>query len=233
MEEKLRLEIKACGCELLERFLPRLVVAASSEESISKLIHLAGPKRLRLIATGTGSSFPANYQPPPNTIFLLTLGLNAILELRFDDAMAVLQAGTLVSALREKIEGTALELPSWVADYAGTMGGAMLGPDAAGRRHAEMRRRLLGVELVDARGQMVRFGGCTVKNVAGYDYWTFLVGTAGRFGVLTKLILNLERMPVFTAETSTQRPGGKTDEAHRWIIANLEKRLDPDGIFAR
>jgi len=233
MKETLRLEIKDRGGELLERFLPRLVVAASSDETISKLIQLASRERIRIIATGTGSSFPANYQPPPNTIFLLTLGMNSVLEVRFADAVVVVQTGALVAALKEKIEGSELELPAWVSDYAGTIGGAMLGPDATGRRHAEFYRRLLGVELVDARGRMVRFGGGTVKNVAGYDYWNFLIGTAGRFGVLTRLILNLERMPGFSAESSVRAAGGNADESNRWIIANLEKRLDPDGIFVR
>ncbi len=109
----------------------------------------------------------------------------------------------------------------------------MLGPDATGRRHAEFYRRLLGVELVNARGQIVRFGGGTVKNVAGYDYWNFLIGTAGRFGVLTSLILNLERMPEVLAKSTARETGRKADESNRWIIANLEKRLDPDGIFVR
>jgi len=233
MKETLRLEIKDFGGELLERFLPRLVVAASSDETISKLIQLASRERIRIIATGKGTSFPANFQPPPNTIFLLTLGMNSVLEVRFDDAVVILQAGTLVSTLKEKMEGTELELPASVSDYAGTIGGAMLGPDATGRRHAEFCRRLLGVELVDARGRIVRFGGGTVKNVAGYDYWTFLVGTAGRFGVLTRLILNLERMPKFSVESAVRAAGGSADGSNRWIIANLEKRLDPDGIFVR
>ena len=233
MKETLRLEIKDRGGELLERFLPRLVVSASSDETISKLIQLASRERMRIIATGTGSSFPANYPPPPNTIFLLTLGMNSILELRFADAVVVVQTGALVSALKEKIKGSELELPASVSDYAGTIGGAMLGPDTTGRRHAEFCRRLLGVELVDARAQMVRFGGGTVKNVAGYDYWTFLVGTAGRFGVLTRLFLNLERMPGYSPPSAARGAGGKADESNRWIIANLEKRLDPDGIFVR
>jgi glycolate oxidase len=233
MKETLRLEIKDRGGELLERFLPRLVVAASSDETISKLVQLVSRERMRIIATGTGSSFPANFQPPPNTIFLLTLSLNSVLEVRLADAVVVVQAGALVSALKERIEGSELDLPVSVGEYAGTIGGAMLGLDAAGRRHAEFHRRLLGVELVDARGRMVRFGGGTVKNVAGYDYWNFLIGTAGRFGVLTKLILNLERMPGFSPPAPSREIGGKTDESNRWIIANLEKRLDPDGIFVR
>lgn len=233
MNQALHDEIKKCGCELLERCLPRMVLTANSEASISQLISLAGQKRLHICPTGTGSSFPANYQPPPDAVFLLTGSMNQIVELRLLDGVAVVQAGLLAWDLREKLTETDLEFPESLANYRGTLGGAMLGPDPSGLRHAEMRRRLLGVEMVDPRGQIVKFGGGSVKNVAGYDLWAFLVGTGGRFGVVTQLILNLGKMPLLPMPSESKPGAALSEQTTRWIYANLEKSLDPDGTFAR
>lgn len=233
MDESLLAEFRESGCEVLEKLLPRLVLLPHREEDISKLVALAGRKHMRICPTGTGTSFPANWEPPADMIFMLTLGLNQVVEVRTLDSVVVADAGVMVQDLAARLEGTELCLPPILAEYQGTLGGAALGPDVTGSRQAEIRRRLLGVEMVDPRGRLLKFGGATIKNVAGYDFWTFLVGTRGRFGVLTRLILNLEKMPL-TGPGIPVAPNPSSDEAAaRWIYANLEKKLDPDGIFAR
>jgi glycolate oxidase len=233
MDESLHADLKECGCELLEKLLPRMVVLANAEESISKVIALAAKRRLRICPTGMGTSFPANYLPPEDMIFLLTLGLNQHLEVRQLDSVLVAGAGIVLRDLMKKLESTELKLPPVLANYQGTLGGAVLAPDHTGIRHGEIRRRLLGIEMVDPQGRLLKFGGATIKNVAGYDFWTFLVGTRGRFGVVTKVILNLENMPG-NGSVAPVGPHPTADvNAARWIFANLEKKLDPDGIFAR
>ena len=195
MEESFYSEIKECGCELLEKLLPRVVVFSHDAEEIQRLIALAVKRRLRICPTGTGTSFAANYQPPDNTIFILTLGLNHPVEIRPLDSVVVAGAGLVVRELITRLEGSGIALPMALADYRGTLGGAVLGPDITGIRHSAVKRRLLGLEMIDSRGRVLKFGGATIKNVAGYDFWTFLVGTCGRFGVVSRVILNLEKVP--------------------------------------
>jgi glycolate oxidase len=233
MEESLRVEFQQCGCELLEKLLPRIVLLAKREEDVSGLIALASRKRLRICPTGTGTSFPANYEPPAEMIFLLTLGLNQLVEVRQLDSAVIVGAGMVVRELSARLEDTTLSLPPALAEYRGTIGGAMLSSDFTGTRLAEIRRRLLGVELIDPKGRLLKFGGPTIKNVAGYDFWTFLTGTRGRFGVLTRLILNLENMPAIGPGVPVTLGSSVTEAASRWIYSNLEKKLDPEGIFVR
>jgi FAD/FMN-containing dehydrogenase len=222
---------KDCGCQILVKLLPRVVLVPSDEKAIAKLIKVAADNRLRICATGTGSSFPPNYDPQEDQIFLLTTQMNQVVDLRHLDAVVVVEAGMLVSDLAERLEGTDLELPAVIARYPGTIGGALLGPDATGKRHYEIKRRLLGLEVIDSKGRYLRFGSSAIKNVAGYDYWTFLVGTGGRFGVLTRLTLNLEKMPASDAPLTRELPCDSKDSSAQWIFANLCKGLDPDGIF--
>ena len=226
-------ELKRCGCQPVERLLPRIVIVPDDDEAICRLVSLASEKRFRICATGKGTGFPVNYETSEEQLFLLTTQMNQLLDLRPLDALVVVEAGMLASNLAERLEGTDLDFPDIIAEYPGTLGGVVLGLDKSGMRHAEIRRRLLGIELVDPRGRMLKFGSPAIKNVAGYDYWSFIVGTGGRFGVLTRMILNLEKMlpldPIFHRES----PCDSDENPARWIFANLCKRLDPDGIFVR
>lgn len=233
MDQSLCEDFRACGCQIVEKLLPRTVLVPESEGSISQLIHLAADRRLRLRIIGSGSSYPTDFKPPSDVIFVMMARFISVLELSLSDAMVIVEAGVLTSDLRQHLNGTELQLPAVLANYPGTVGGALLGPDVSLMRHAEIKRRLLGVDLIDGRGRSLSFGRRTVKNVAGYDYWAFLVGTAGRFGVLTRLTLNLEKLPPISDLPLSSKTTEHADHSTSWILANLEKKLDPDGIFAR
>ena len=233
MDPNLQRTLEKTGCRVAENLLPQIVVLPEDEEAIVRLIKVSAEKRLRICPLGKGTSFPANYQPPEGLVFLMTTGMNQLLDLRLLDALVVAEAGMLTSDLAERLAGTDLDFPPILADYPGTLGGAVLGPDPTGLRHAEVRRRLLGLELMDPRGRLLKFGSSAIKNVAGYDYWSYLVGTEGRFGVLIRLILNLEKMPPIEKLPHPDPLCESESNPTWWIFANLCKTLDPDGIFVR
>ncbi len=233
MEASLIEDLSKCGCQIVEQLLPRIVLIPEDTEAIAKLVRTAVEKRFHICPTGTGSSFPANYSPPDEIVFLMMNQMNQVLDLKPLDAIIAVESGMLTSELALKMDGTDLEIPPCLAEYPGTIGGALLGPDASGYRHAEIRRRILGVQLIDSRGDILSFGGASIKNVAGYDYWSFIVGTRGRFGILTHLILNIDRMPALNGPSELKQPCSSDENPTQWIYANLCKGLDPDGIFVR
>jgi len=44
-------------------------------------------------------------------------------------------------------------------------------------------------------GRMVEFGGCTVKNVVGYDLVSLITGSEGTLAVVTEAVLRLIPLP--------------------------------------
>lgn len=58
------------------------------------------------------------------------------------------------------------------------------------------RDLVLGMEVVDGHGRIVRAGGRVVKNVAGFDLTRLMTGAWGTLGVITELHLRLRARPV-------------------------------------
>jgi glycolate oxidase FAD binding subunit len=81
--------------------------------------------------------------------------------------------------------------------------GGMVAAGLAGPRRANaggIRDSVLGVTLLDGRGQVLRFGGTVMKNVAGYDIARTLAGSLGILGVLLEVTLKVVPRPA--AETT-------------------------------
>lgn len=73
----------------------------------------------------------------------------------------------------------------------GTVGGALAVGRSGVRRlgYGPVRDSLLQARFVNARGQVVKAGGPTVKNVSGFDLCRLLVGSRGTLGFIGDVIL--------------------------------------------
>ena len=80
-----------------------------------------------------------------------------------------------------------------------------------------LRDYLLGVQLLNGRGEHLTFGGQVMKNVAGYDVSRLLAGSLGTLGVLTELSLKV--LPAAPAEATLvfelDQPRALA-QLHRW-----------------
>jgi glycolate oxidase FAD binding subunit len=63
-----------------------------------------------------------------------------------------------------------------------------------------LRDHLLGASLINGRGELLRFGGQVMKNVAGYDVARLLAGSMGVLGVICEVSLKV--MPVPPAQAT-------------------------------
>lgn len=83
----------------------------------------------------------------------------------------------------------------------GTVGGMVAaGLSGPGRFAAgALRDHVLGVRLLNGRGECLNFGGTMIKNVAGYDVSRLMVGSLGVLGVLLEVSLKVMPVPPATA----------------------------------
>ncbi|KVW82797.1 glycolate oxidase subunit GlcE, partial [Burkholderia ubonensis] len=72
---------------------------------------------------------------------------------------------------------------------------------------------VLGVELMNGRGEVLRFGGQVVKNVAGYDVSRLMAGSLGTLGLM--LELSIKVLPVPVAEITLKFEMSATDAVRK------------------
>jgi len=100
--------------------------------------------------------------------------------------------------------------PPHFADTA-TVGGMVAAGLSGPRRPwgGAVRDAVLGVKLLTGRGEILRFGGQVMKNVAGYDVSRLLAGSLGGLGVILEVSLKVLPRPV-TEITLVQEADGQT-----------------------
>jgi len=104
------------------------------------------------------------------------------------------------SALAERGQFLAFEPPAFGADP--TIGGVIAAGLSGPRRATAgaVRDFVLGAQLLDARGELLNFGGRVMKNVAGFDMSRLLCGSLGMLGLIAQASIKV--LPKPRAETT-------------------------------
>jgi glycolate oxidase len=83
-----------------------------------------------------------------------------------------------------------------------------------GLKYGVTKHYVMGMEVVLANGDRVRFGGKTVKNVTAYDFSNLFVGSEGTLGIIVEITCKLLPAPKFRramlATYSTVADAGNT-----------------------
>jgi glycolate oxidase FAD binding subunit len=141
-----------------------------------------------------------DYGTPPARpgIALSTANLNQVIDFPARDMTITVQAGITLARLHEITTAERLWLPIDVPNpETATLGGSIAANVSGPRRYGygTFRDYVIGVTLVNDRGEETKAGGRVVKNVAGYDLMKLYTGSLGTLGVMTQVTLKLRPMP--------------------------------------
>jgi glycolate oxidase FAD binding subunit len=108
-------------------------------------------------------------------------------------------AGTRLEEVQQMLSSKNQYLPfdPPLVEAGATLGGTVAaGLSGSGRfRYGGVRDFLLGVRMVTASGEIVSTGSKVVKNAAGFDFPKLMVGSLGKFGVMTELTFKVFPAP--------------------------------------
>lgn len=165
-------------------------------ELIEKIQHAAAHSQT-LAIRGSGSK--AFYGGEPQGATLDVAAHRGIVDYAPSELVLTARAGTPLSEieklLREHNQMLAFE-PPYFGSHA-TLGGCIASGLSGPRLpySGAVRDFVLGVGMLDGRGQQLKFGGQVMKNVAGYDVSRLMSGSLGTLGVLLDVSLKVLPLP--------------------------------------
>jgi len=179
-------------------YLPDFVVQPLATEEVSAVVRIAARERIPVTPRGRATSLSGGPLPVRGGIALDMTRMNRTLVVDEDDLVAVVSPGVITADLHRAAEAKGLMYPPDPSSaHVSTIGGNLAensgGP--RGLKYGVTRDYVLGLQVVTPRGDIVRFGGRTVKNVTGYDMTRLIVGSEGTLCVITEATLRLVPKP--------------------------------------
>lgn len=191
--------------------LPLAVVHAESVDDVQQTMWIATATRTPVVVRGAGTGLAGAANAGDGEIVLSLRRMDAVLEVRPDDLLAVVEPGILNADLNAHLAAHGLW---WAPDPASrdisTVGGN-IATGAGGllcAKYGVVRDAVLGVDLVLADGRLLHLGHRSVKGVTGLDLTALVVGSEGTLGVVVGATLKLRRLvPGETCTVTATFPG--------------------------
>ena len=151
------------------------------------------------------------------------------------------RAGTPLSELEQTLAESGQILPFEPPHFGlnATLGGTIAcGLSGPGRSFSgSARDYVLGMKVINGRGEVLNFGGQVMKNVAGYDCSRLMAGAMGTLGVI--LEVSLKVLPKQAAEITLiteTTPSQALETMNRWSGKSLPLSAacyDGDNLYLR
>src|SRR5438132_4119720 len=152
-----------------------------------------------------------------------TRGYSGIVTYEPSELVITARCGTRLaateSAMRERGQMLAFEPPHF--GEGATLGGMVAAGLSGPRRQAAgaLRDFVLGVKIMDGRGDVLSFGGQVMKNVAGYDVSRLMAGSLGTLGII--LDVSLKALPRPAAEATRSEEHTSELQSHSDLVCRL------------
>src|SRR5882724_10498952 len=191
----------------------------SALEKLSEAVREAGRSKraLRLRGGGTKDFYGQALEGEVHD----TRGYNGIVAYEPSELVITARCGTTLADIETAMSGhgqlLAFEPPHFGdgATLGGTVAAGLSGP----RRQAAgaLRDFVLGVKVMDGRGEVLAFGGQVMKNVAGYDVSRLMAGSLGTLGIILEVSLKALPVPIAEATLKLELPEDRAiEQINRW-----------------
>jgi glycolate oxidase len=182
------------------RTLPEVVVLPETAEQVEDIVKLARAYDVPIYPRGAGTNLSGGAIPLRQGIVLSMQRMNRIVEIDPANLTATVEPGVVIQALNDAVAPFGLIYPPDPGTVAtATMGGSVAENSGGlrGLKYGVTKHYVMGMEVVLASGERVRFGGKTVKNVTAYDFANLFVGSEGTLGIMTRITVKLIPAPKF------------------------------------
>ena len=191
--------------------------AGATLGAIVEQVRAAYAERRPLAIVGGGTR--ARFAPPGAGEALRVAAHTGIVSYEPSELVITARAGTPLAeieealAARRQMLGCEPPRSGPASTIGGVVASGLSGPARPYR--GSVRDFVLGIELVNGRGEALRFGGQVMKNVAGYDVARLVTGACGALGVITEVSLRV--LPRPAREVTLRWPLTRADALARML----------------
>ncbi|MES2434007.1 MAG: FAD-binding oxidoreductase [Pseudomonadota bacterium] len=179
-----------------------LIVLPGSTAEVAAVVRLCHTNGIAIVPQGGQTGLVGGCISNPGQIVVSLTRMAKIEAIQALERTAVVQAGVALEALQTAALPHGLEPGIDLAARGSATIGGMVSTNAGGimaHRYGVMRHRVLGLEAVLPDGQIYSDMTRVVKNTAGYDLKHLFIGAEGTLGIVTRVVLKLEPVPMVTA----------------------------------
>lgn len=180
--------------------MPDVVVTPRNTEDIVEIIKIAGQYKIPIYPRGSGTNLSGGTIPLKGGIVILFTKMKNIIEVDTENLTATVEPGVIIQELNSEVAVHGLIYPPDPGTVAtATMGGSVseCSGGLRGLKYGVTKHYVMGLKVVLANGEVVKWGGKTVKNVTSYDLVKLFTGAEGTLGIITEIIVKLIPAPEF------------------------------------
>ncbi|MFE4667574.1 FAD-binding oxidoreductase [Streptomyces sp. NPDC056716] len=173
---------------------PLAVVRPRTTAEVASVVRCCLAHGIAIVPRGGGSGVSGGATASDGAIVLSLDAMDTIVEIDAAERLAVVQPGVVNGDLRDACAAQGLWYPPDPSSASWSTIGGNVATNAGGiccAKYGVTRDYVLGMEIVNGLGEVVRLGRRTAKGVAGFDLCGLMVGSEGTLGVITEVTLRL------------------------------------------
>ena len=179
------------------RQIPLVVVLPETVEQVSRVLRYCHDNDIRVVPRGSGTSLSGGALPLEDGVLLGLSKFNKVLEIDYDNRVAVVQPGVTNLAITQAVEERGFYYaPDPSSQIACSIGGNVA-ENAGGvhcLKYGLTANNVLGIEMVLMTGEVIRLGGKHL-DAEGYDLLGIMTGSEGLLGVVTEVTVRILQSP--------------------------------------
>ncbi|MBU8542423.1 MULTISPECIES: FAD-linked oxidase C-terminal domain-containing protein [Roseomonadaceae] len=179
------------------RQMPLAVVLPSTTAQVAAVMRYCHDNGVRVVPRGAGTSLSGGALPLEDAVVIGMMRMNRILEIDFDDRLAVVEAGVTNLGITKAVEHEGFFYAPDPSSQLACMIGGNVGMNSGGAhclKYGVTANNLLGLKLVTPQGDIIDLGGDHL-DAAGYDWLGLMTGSEGMLGIVTEVTVRILRGP--------------------------------------
>jgi glycolate oxidase len=176
---------------------PMAVVLPETTEQVAAVMRYLHANGVRVVPRGAGTSLSGGALPLADAVVVGLMRMNAILEVDYDDRLAVVQAGVTNIGITQAVAQDGFFYAPDPSSQLACMIGGNVNMNSGGAhclRYGVTANNLLGLRVVTVDGEILDIGGAHL-DAAGYDWLGLLTGSEGQLVLVTEVTVRILRSP--------------------------------------